>query len=160
MLPVEDADCNWNTDDSMSAIDEYDIVKDGVDAGHAAVESMIAMSYARTPLLQSAVPHGQHHTVDDKCYTIKELGLDYLCCVENDTLLLTDETHLNHHHRMAAVQMCTNCFQRQVGTALKKCGFEDWCSKCDASLWATNPAAANADVLPVPVVPVLPFTVI
>ena len=59
MLPDVDADSNWNTDDSMSAIDEYDIVTDGVDAGHAAVESMIAMSYARTPLLQSALP--DHH---------------------------------------------------------------------------------------------------
>jgi hypothetical protein len=32
-----------------------------------------------------------------------------------------------------------------VGNALKKCGFADWCSECDAALWATNPDAVNDD---------------
>jgi hypothetical protein len=35
-------------------------------------------------------------------------------------------------------QKCSNCKQRPVGNAWKNCGFDDWCSDCDASLWATN----------------------
>lgn len=48
---------------------------------------------------------------------------------------------------------CSNCNQRNVGNALKKCGFEDWCSYCDASLWATNPEpeiGVETQLLPTP----------
>jgi hypothetical protein len=39
--------------------------------------------------------------------------------------------------------MCSNCHQRQVGNASKKCGFADWCSVCDEALWSTNPDAMS-----------------
>lgn len=35
--------------------------------------------------------------------------------------------------------ICVNCKQREIGNAAKKCGFSDWCSFCDESLWQTNP---------------------
>lgn len=35
--------------------------------------------------------------------------------------------------------ICGNCKQRTVGSEVKKCGFADWCSVCDESLWSTNP---------------------
>ena len=35
--------------------------------------------------------------------------------------------------------ICSNCRLRPVGSDSKKCGFDDWCSVCDESLWATNP---------------------
>ncbi len=41
--------------------------------------------------------------------------------------------------------ICTNCSQRPVGPDWKKCGFQDWCSECDKSLWATNPDNCSYD---------------
>jgi hypothetical protein len=52
----------------------------------------------------------------------------------------------NQHQRIPQDElMCSNCQHRQVDNTVKKCGFADWCSYCDASLWATNPDAANDD---------------
>ena len=39
----------------------------------------------------------------------------------------------------SAELICRNCRLRPVGSDSKKCGFDDWCSACDESLWATNP---------------------
>ena len=38
-----------------------------------------------------------------------------------------------------AEPICRNCRLRPIGSDSKKCGFDDWCSECDESLWATNP---------------------
>ncbi len=35
--------------------------------------------------------------------------------------------------------ICDNCQEREIDDAPKKCGFSDWCSFCDESLWQTNP---------------------
>ena len=40
--------------------------------------------------------------------------------------------------------ICVNCKQRAIGNAAKKCGFLDWCSFCDVSLWQTNPEVIRA----------------
>ena len=40
--------------------------------------------------------------------------------------------------------ICVNCKQRAIGNAAKKCGFLDWCSFCDESLWQTNPEVIRA----------------
>jgi hypothetical protein len=38
--------------------------------------------------------------------------------------------------------LCSNCQQRPIGHDLL-CGFDDWCSVCDNSLWLTNPAVIS-----------------
>jgi hypothetical protein len=44
-----------------------------------------------------------------------------------------------NHVNAIAEQICSNCKERSVGNGVKKCGFNDWCDVCDASLWNTNP---------------------
>jgi hypothetical protein len=39
--------------------------------------------------------------------------------------------------------LCSNCKQRPIGHDLL-CGFDDWCSVCDNSLWSTYPADISA----------------
>ena len=67
-------------------------------------------------------------------------------CTSHDTRHTTHVTAgLTHLPEMPAEPVCSNCKQRPVGNTLKKCGFADWCSECDAALWATNPDADNDD---------------
>ena len=38
-----------------------------------------------------------------------------------------------------APQICSNCKERRVESGWRKCGYVDWCSACDDSLWSSNP---------------------
>lgn len=53
--------------------------------------------------------------------------------------LSNSQDHLISQMLPAAAVKCRNCRLRPVGSDSKKCGFDDWCSECDESLWATNP---------------------
>ena len=45
----------------------------------------------------------------------------------------------------ASVAMCDNCKCRPVAAEKSKCGWDDWCAVCDASLYASREYIAECD---------------
>ena len=60
-----------------------------------------------------------------------------LCCERNNRRFIMADPS-------ASASLCRNCRCRPVAAATGLCGFEDWCSTCDASLFASQFAEAES----------------